>query len=328
MQSSRSSQSTQFLQQTTSRPTYARSQRRRYQSSLRRLIVSELRKVCALRSTYWTLGVFFVLSLLGVYLTLLAVGSVSSLATAEQSAEQSGADVSVDITASDAAASSTAVSFSAESLWVSIGSLTLFMCIVLCIFAVLNASGEFSTGLMRQTLLTSPVRYRVYLAKMIVVAITTWLIATLTIFLAWAIASLMSASWNVTPLDHSLWALPYVVLFGLPATIVCLTLFAFAMAMLTKSTAGGICIVIGTFYVVSSVLSLIVLYLPENLRNIAWDGLLPYNAAQQFLSMTTHTTVSGDAIFPNWWQCGIIVLVWAVISNIAGYVRFAKTNIQ
>lgn len=310
--------------------TYSRAGKRKYRVTLWRMLVSELIKLRSLVSTYWLLALTVAFA---ISITAISVWTIGF--TARIDSEGNMHDTIQR-------------SVEATLLWQSVSASLNIVIIVVAILGVLNMSGEYSTGLIRSTLLASPSRWRVYLAKVMVIATTTFLATLVAFSLSWALASIMSDSWDVQALADSQWRLPWVVLLLGPTLSALIALIGLGFGALTRSTAGGIGIVIVIIFVLPTVFSIISIAsselswfasvnacLPSHAIDIAMSGGLSADSAQEAVNVSAEGQAVVDAAQtaakqwkPNWWQSALVVAAWSVLINIAGYARFARSDVQ
>jgi ABC-type transport system involved in multi-copper enzyme maturation permease subunit len=180
-------------------------------------LASEWSKLAALRSTYVMLG-------LGVFLSI-ATTALSALA--------------IGATKADLPDNFDPVTISM------IG--TIFGLIVFSVFGVLAASREYSSGMIRLTLIATPSRGRVLFAKFVLVGLTilvAGMITTVGMFFAGQAVlgayGLPTASLSDGDTQH--------MVFGLGAAMVFFPTLGLAFGVLLRSTAGGITTVMGLLW--------------------------------------------------------------------------------
>ena len=97
---------------------------------------------------------------------------------------------------------------------------------------------------------------------------------------------------------------------------------AIGFGMICKSTAGGIMCVIGVVMILPTVLSIIVMSSGFAKWTLVLTQLLPATAASQFLGDSSSSNgkfASNVNVAFEWWQSGLVVLAWAVVMYVIGY---------
>ncbi|GIJ43697.1 hypothetical protein Val02_05830 [Virgisporangium aliadipatigenens] len=119
--------------------------------------------------------------------------------------------------------------------------------------AVLTLGSEYSTGSIRLTFVAAPSRLRVIAAKALVVAVTSALLAVVSLPISWLVVLPRLNSLGLdTPIGNVFGALGRQVGF-----LTLLALFAFAVTLAVRSTAIAVGVVLGVVFVVPSLLNLI-----------------------------------------------------------------------
>ena len=178
--------------------------------------------------------------------------------------------------------------------------------LAICVLGVLVATSEYSTGMIRSTLLASPHRLRTLAAKCVVFTIPVFVIGEGLAFASYAIGKQIFASKVHTSLSD-----PHVLraVFGSGLYLAMLGLFALAIGQLIRHTAGAITTVIALVLVLVPLAGL----LPGNLgKHIS--AYLPTNAGQQIMQIYPK-----DQILSAWQGFGIFGLWTAVLLAIAAW---------
>ena len=292
-------------------------------AGLRGALASEYTKIRSVRSTYWTLGALFVVSVgLGV-----AIAAGTSANWDNHPFQKVGFDATQT-------------------------SLGVFFEIGQLIIAVLGAmviTSEYSTGMIRTSLSAQPRRGVVYAAKAIVFAAVTLVISLITAFTAFFSVMAVYASTGVAvSLFHTAripenarldclqrvqmgpsqfrclrgnlvvtgWQLihPTTVLAAIIGTALFVTLvalIAFGVGALVRHTAGAIAIVIALMFIIPILENA----LPSNWHNDI-QRFLP-DAANQIVSVTVKNSV--DHLWTAWPQLGVTALWAAALVGIGAY---------
>lgn len=240
-------------------------------------LASEWSKLFSVRSTYIMLALGLVLSIGTTALVALAVGSTyDDWNPAEQ-------------------ADFEPIMFSMVGI--------IFGGIVFAVFGVLAASGEYSSGMIRQTLIATPRRWRVLAAKVVVVAVVLEIFSTI----------MTVGMFYVGQAIHGSYDMPSVGLDDPDArrAVIALSLMGplfpimgLALAFVLRSTAGAITAVLG------------ILWLPE-----IFVGLLPQWWQENVVSLLPGPAMDSVAIghivessrYSDPVTGGIITAVWMAI---------------
>jgi len=249
-----------------------------------RLVQSELTKIRTVRSTVWSLTLLVVLTIgFNVLIT--------SLITAGW----------------DKADASTRAQVVSDPVSTLLGPGLLFGQLTICVLGVLVLSSEYSTGLIRSSLLAVPRRWPMLAAKVVAFAALVLVITEIVCFLSFFIGSAILHSKLPVSLSDS-GVLRAVAGSGL--YLAGLGLFAMGVAGLIRHTAGAITAVIGVLLVVTPLVQLI----PDPAGKYI-SAYLPANAGG--LIVQTHQQ-SGDVLGP-WQGFGVFGLWVAVLLILAGW---------
>jgi ABC-2 type transport system permease protein len=249
------------------------------------LLRAEWTKIRSVRSTVWTLALFVVLTVgLTAGLTALIVHNQQGPRAAVRDATIIGDPVGFILGAG-----------------IGLGQLTI------CVLGVLVITTEYSTGVIRASLLAVPKRLPMLLAKVSVFAALMLVLAEAVSFGSFFVGSALLHSMVAVSLnDHNV--LRAVVGAGLYLTV--LGLFALAIGTLIRHTAGGIATVIGAVLVVPILTGLlpgdwgahINAYLPEQAGSLVYGA---HRAAAQLLSAW-----EGFGVFCLWTLALLVAGAW------------------
>ncbi|HEY1621842.1 MAG TPA: ABC transporter permease subunit [Streptosporangiaceae bacterium] len=256
------------------------------------LMLSEWTKVRSVRSTVWSLALFIVITIgLTVLFTWLTEANWSN----GQGAAARAASVSAD-----------PVSF-IMGAGAGLGQL------VICVLGALLITTEYSTGVIRASLLAVPRRVPMLAAKAVVFAILILIVAEIVCFSMFLTGSaILSSKVSVTLGDHNV--ARAVIGSGLYLTLI--GLLAMAVGLLIRHTAGSIATIIG-----------VVLVLP------ILSGLLPgswgahinaYLPEQAGTLIGQATRGSGDLLGP--WQGFGVLCLWVAVLMTIGIVLLKRRD--
>ena len=194
------------------------------------LLRSEWIKLWSLRSTYWCLGLM-ILQSVGLALLLSSVRSGPKVVEGSQLSQQT------------------------QAAFVASGGTTIGELIV-AVLGVLVISGEYGTGMIRSSFAADPRRLPTLAAKGLVLAVTTFVAALIGVYLAAAVAFPLLASDKIYPVmsDGKL----ELALVGAAAYLAIISLIAFSLGAIIRSTAGGIAAALGLILVVPIVMTVLV----------------------------------------------------------------------
>jgi ABC-2 type transport system permease protein len=283
------------------------------QAGLRGALASEFTKIRSVRSTYWTLGALFVVSV-GLAVAITA-------GTAANFANNPGNKAGFDATQASLGA------------FFEIGQL------IIAVLGAMVITSEYSTGMIRTSLTAQPRRGVVYAAKAIVFTAVTLVISLVTSFVAFFVgqaiyspkgvaASLFhtvtipananvtcngpgpcTATFSGTDVITASTVLTAIIGTALFVTIV--ALIAYGVGALVRHTAGAIAIVIALLFIVP----VLEHTLPDTWR---WDLMrfLP-DAANQVISVTVGS--GNEHLWSAWPQLGVTALWAAVLVGVGAY---------
>jgi ABC-2 type transport system permease protein len=293
------------------------------QAGLRGAIASELTKIRSVRSTYWTLGSLFIVSV--------GLGVLVSWAGGSSFANNPGNKAGYDATGN---------------------ALDVFLFLGEFIIAVLGAmviTSEYSTGMIRTSLTAQPRRGVVYAAKAIAFTIVTLVISLVTSFVTFfAGQAVLSGKGVAASLFHTVTIPananvncqpnpgngpsctatfsgidvihPSAVLVAIITTALYVTLvavIAYGVGSIVRHTAGAIAIVVALLLVVPIIEHL----LPQDWGNDMMR-FLP-DAARQVVAVTVGGPVAN--LWSTWPQLGVTAL-WAAALVAVGAYLFRKRD--
>ena len=257
---------------------------------------SEWIKLRSLRSPFWSYST--------VFLIVVAFALLMSMAFSLAVSEGAGAEVASELglPSLEAGALGGLVSTMATQL----------AQLIVAALAVLMISGEYSTGMMRSTLVAVPARVPVLLAKGAVLAAATFAVGAAASFAAFfATAPVLAGA----GLDSSITD-PEVLrmLFGSALYLVGVALLSLALGAMLRSAAGGIAASVGVLMLLPAILSMI----PVE----AIQGVLPFlpSAAGQRIFDATQA-----GILSPWQGLGVMAL-WVLAALIGATILLKKRD--
>ncbi len=224
--------------------------------SFLRVVNSEWIKLRTLRSTLWS---FAIIVLLTVGFGLLLAGTFDN---------SSSADLDLD---------------SQNSFAVSVATLGVnFTQLVAAVLGVLIISGEYTTGMIRSTFAAVPRRLPAFFAKVLVLAVSTFVVGLFSIVVTAlvTIPILSSKGINANLLDGEVMR----ALLGGAGYLTLIAILAFGFGAILRSSAGGIASALGLILVLPPILSIV-----SALTNATWvqnvSVFLPSDAGSQMFAL-------------------------------------------
>ncbi|WP_159610624.1 ABC transporter permease [Glutamicibacter sp. JC586] len=203
--------------------------------------------------------------------------------------------------------------FASETL----GSGLVFNQLILGVLGVLLFSGEFTTGSAVSTFLASPQRLRVLTAKTILTVVLTGVIQVISTLIAFIVSKPIAENYNMT-LEFVSSSFQSVLWYGTLAVIMA-ALIGLALGVLLRSSAGGITVLAGVFFVLPIIISIFGSYV-DWMSNVS--AFLP---DQLGMSLATPLSVPTDL---ELWQQLLGVAGWIVLPLTAGGILLAKRDIK
>jgi ABC-2 type transport system permease protein len=250
------------------------------------LLISEWTKLRSVRSTVWTLVAFVVVT---IGLTVLISLALNAAWNGQHSASQNATVIADPVGA-------------VLGLSLALGQLTI------CVLGVMVISTEYSTGVIRASLLAVPRRLPMLAAKAVVFAVLIIVLAEIIVLASFFVGTAILHSHISVSLGD-----PGVTrsVLGAGLYLTVLGLFALGVGGIIRHTAGGVAAIIG----IVLVLPIIGALLPSGTVYDHINAYLPTQAGQ--LVAHVHRS-SGDLLGP-WPGFGVLCLYAAVALAAAGY---------
>jgi len=283
------------------------------QAGLRGALASEFTKIRSVRSTYWTLGALFIVSV--------GLGIAITAGTAANMVQNPGNKAGFDATQASLGA------------FFEIGQL------IIAVLGAMVITSEYSTGMIRTSLTAQPRRGVVYAAKAIVFTTVTLVISLITAFVAFFTGQAIYSSKGVAaslfhtvtiPANANVNCNPQngctatfsgtdvitasdvlTAIIGTVLFVTIVALIAYGVGAIVRHTAGAIAIVIALLFIIP----IIEQALPDNWR---WDIMrfLP-DAANRVITVTVGGT--NPHLWSAWPQLGVTALWAAVLIGVGAY---------
>ena len=248
---------------------------------------SEWIKLRSIRSTWWCFAILLVLTV-GFSALLSAALSFDTPPTGES-----------------------AQSFAVQSVTIS----TAFGSLVISVLGVLIISDEYGSGMIRSTLTAVPTRTPALVAKALVFAIATFVVAAVSFGISIPLSvALLSGKGIETDLgDPKYW----LALLGGVVYLTLVGLIAFSLGAIIRNTAGSVAVALGLVLAAPIVLNIV-----SALTQLVWlrniEMLLPSAAGTTLASYPTDSaaegipTTEGLWVFEPW-QAALVLVAWVVV---------------
>jgi ABC-2 type transport system permease protein len=249
------------------------------------LLVSEWTKIRSVRSTIWSLIAFVVVTVgFTALLTLLTTANWTGPRAADRNAAVIADPVGFVLGAG-----------------IGLGQLAI------CVLGALLMTTEYSTGVIRASLLAVPRRLPMLAAKAVIFAVLIFVLGEIVAFSSFFIGSAILHSHLPVSLSDPGFARA---VFGAGLYLTVLGLFALAIGALLRHTAGAITTVIG-----------VVLVLPilSGLLPGTWGAHINAYLPEQAGSMITHAHQQSSDLLSPWQGFGVFCVWTAILLVAAGY---------
>ncbi|KQO46396.1 MULTISPECIES: ABC transporter permease subunit [unclassified Frigoribacterium] len=251
---------------------------------------SEVIKLRTLRSTWWCLSIMVVI--------IVGFGALFALSAGLFQAGQASTEQQQQIVAQS----------------VSVG--VVFGQLVASILGVLVITGEFGTGMIRSTFSTVPKRLPAVIAKLVVIAVTLFVVSLVALVLTLLINSAILPSNDITVDfgDGALWRS----VLGAAASIAFTGMIAFSLGAIIRNGAGAIAAAVGLVFVLPIIVQIFTAFV-----DAAWvytlAEIIPPNAAARLYDyvvsgQSAMTLPSPDgALVLEPWSALLVLIAWVVV---------------
>jgi ABC-2 type transport system permease protein len=253
-----------------------------------RLMAGEWTKLRTVRSTVWS---FVALIVVSIGLTVLIISV--TVATWNDANGKNGGNAHTNLIADPVA--------TIFSSGLALGQLAM------CVLGVMVATSEYSTGMIRSTLLASPHRLRMLAAKALAFVIPVFIVGEILGFTCFAIGATILKSHVSVSLSG-----PYVLrsVIGVGLYLGLLGLFAMAIGQIIRHTAGAITATIALVIVIDPLSGL----LPDSWGQHV-SGYLPNNAGVLLMDPTP----TGSQVLSAWEGFAVFGIWTALLLTVAGW---------
>ena len=251
-------------------------------ASFMNTLASEWSKLATLRATYMTLG-------LGL---LLSVGTTAVAAFAFGASNAKWPDEFDPI------------------LFSMVGNV--FALIVYSVFGVLAVSREYTSGMIRLTLIATPNRSRVLLAKLLIVGTIILVLGFLTTLSMFLVGQAILGAYGL-PSDTLANGDARWVVFGLGATMPFFPILGLAIGVLLRSTAGGITAVLGLLWFPQIISEVLPMWARENIVSLMPGAALDSLTIGQMTEAPEYSASAVAAVLVAGWLLAIVGAAFVVL---------------
>lgn len=207
-----------------------------------------------------------------------------------------------------------------------------FTQLVAAVLGVLIISGEYTTGMIRSTFAAVPRRLPALFAKMLILAVSTFLVGLLSIVVTALVTMPILSGKGVT--TNLLEANVMLALVGGAGYLTLIAVLSFTIGAILRNSAGSIASALGLILVVPSVLSIVsAITRSVWLQNVS--AFLPSNAGTRMFELQTATGTSGgpfgpvgesDVITLDPTQGFLVLLCWVVVLTVVAAVLIKRRD--
>ena len=190
--------------------------------------------------------------------------------------------------------------------------------VVVAVLGALIITGEYSSGQIRSSLAAVPKRGQLLVSKAVVLAIVSFLLGSVSVFLSWAISKPFIGEHAGSLTDSHY--IGYIWGSGLV-----FALMALGLGFLLRSTAGTVTVIVSLLFIISGPLQLAASKWPWVFKII---GCLPSTVAEAVSDPFQRTTEWGGqgAQFLTHGQAIAVFAAWALIPLITAWIIFSRRD--
>ena len=193
--------------------------------------------------------------------------------------------------------------------------------VVVAVLGALIITGEYSSGQIRSSLAAAPKRGQLLLSKAVVLAVVSFLLGSVSVFLSWAISKPFIGE-HAGSLTDSHYAGH---IWGSGLVFAVIALMALGLGFLLRSTAGTVTVIVSLLFIITA---------PLQLAASKWDwvfkiiGCLPSTVAEAVSDPFQRTTEWGGqgAQFLTHGQAIAVFAAWALIPLITAWIIFSRRD--
>jgi hypothetical protein len=177
--------------------------------------------------------------------------------------------------------------------------------LAIAVLGVLTITAEYSTGMIRSTMIAVPKRLPVLWAKTIVYAVVAFVLMVPSVIVAFAASQSILSRHHILQISFSHGGVARSVIGG-AVYLMLVGIFALAIGAITRNTAGGIAVFAAIFFVIPPLMNI----LPASWNN-AISPYLPSEAGRQIFSLTqgahSLSPAAGGALFAAYCVVGLAI---------------------
>jgi len=253
-----------------------------------RVVLSEWTKFVSLRSTLWSLGVGVLLTIAFPIVFAAVTGSHWSHMSASDRAGRHPLDIAL--------------------AGVNVAQLAI------AVLGVLVITGEYSTGMIRSTLIAVPKRLPVLWAKLAVHAVVSFVLLVPSVLIGFFASQAILSRHHILQISFGAPGVARSLLGG-AVYVMLVGIFALGIGAIVRSTAGGIATFAGIFFVIPPLMNI----LPAS-WNDAISKYLPSEAGRQLFSLHQ----GAHSLSPLWG--GLLLLGYCAATVAAAAVLFVRRD--
>lgn len=188
--------------------------------------------------------------------------------------------------------------------------------LLIAALAVVLMGSEYTTGMIRTTMVAVPTRTPALLAKTLVIAVVSFVVGVFSALAAYLVAQPILNSQDLGFGLDAEWVLPSIINTG--TVLALIAVMGVAIGALLRSTAGGVVTFVGALFVLPIIASLL-----SGLADWVDDAarFLPSSAATQLVA----TRIQPDQF--NQVEGGLILAGWALVLLVAAVVLLKKRDV-
>ncbi|WP_300767272.1 hypothetical protein [uncultured Bifidobacterium sp.] len=219
------------------------------------------------------------------------------------------------------AASSFAVMF-----WMYLGATLGDFVVVVGVFGVLSITAEYTMRSIQSTLIAVPRRGMLIGAKVAALAVYVMTASFVGIFLGVVVALLMSGGFGFLAVPSEAAVVPFVAVLGGPIALAMVSLIAWGLGAICRSTLGGVLSFIFLFSILPTIVGIGAMVVGANSTMVVADAWLPSRAFITFLTGVSADLPISSAVV-NRWQGGLILMMWTACVLVAAGVAMSRSNV-
>ena len=193
--------------------------------------------------------------------------------------------------------------------------------VVVAVLGALIITGEYSSGQIRSSLAAAPRRGQLLVSKAVVLAIVSFLLGSVSVFLSWAISKPFIGEHAGSLTDSHYFGY----IWGSGLVFAVIALMALGLGFLMRSTAGTITVIVSILFIISGPLQLAASKWPWLFKIV---GCLPSIVSEAVSDPFQLTTVWGTEgpQFLTHGQAIAVFAAWALVPLIAAWFVFSRRD--